>query len=86
MARIKSKPKIIRESLGYSLREVGEAIDVDPTMLSRLENSKRKWTLTLALAWIEWAEDEVKTARDRGQKIPVSQFPSMDDLARMGVS
>jgi len=86
MARIKSKPKIIRESLGYSLQEVGEAIAVHPTMLSRLENNKRKWTLALALEWIEWAEDEVKTARDRGQKIPVSNFPSMHDLARMGVS
>lgn len=83
---MKSKPKIIRESLGYSLREVGEAIEIDPTMLSRLENNKRKWSLTLALAWIEWAEEEVKRARSRGQKIPVSHFPTMDDLARMGMA
>ena len=78
------KPRILRETLGISIRELAEALDYDKGGLSRLENGERAWTLRFYVEWRDYMELAVARARKGGLQIPDDAMPTMREAALAG--
>ena len=83
-ARMKSKPRALREACGLTLRQVAADLEYDKGAFSRLETGQRAWSIKFGIQWLDYFSLVVAKARKDGLPIPDEAIPTLRELATLG--